>query len=91
MNKPSDRDHSSVIRFLENEGPLMEKDRNFIYHKEDLVTLRSGREHAWLDTAVENMLRWLRCRPIEVSILRINFLGTIANMGCLYSVCSSLK
>lgn len=66
MNRPTDRDHSSVSNYFQNEQPLMESDRDFLYHKEDLVTIRAGREHAWLDAAVENLLRWYPCAPVKV-------------------------
>jgi hypothetical protein len=35
----------------------MEGDDDFIYNKEDLITLRPGRESAWLDAAVEKILK----------------------------------
>ena len=76
MNKPSGRDQLSVQNFLENgdaaEGqrvrPLVAADTQFVYHKEDLVTLRPGRESAWLDALVERVLRVLHGRVVEVSI-----------------------
>lgn len=77
MSKPAERDHLSVKNFLENgfeeEGrlvrPLMQADSDFIYRNEDLVTLRPGRESAWLDAFVERVLKMLNWKPIQVSIL----------------------
>ena len=69
MNKPSNCDHASVVTFIENDQPLMEKDRKFIYEKEDLVAIKGGRENAWLDAAVESVLRWYPCKPIKASPL----------------------
>lgn len=66
LNRPTDRDHASVSHYFHNEQPLMEQDRDWLYRKEDLVTIREGREHAWLDAAVEGFLRWYPCRPIKV-------------------------
>lgn len=66
LNTPTDRDHASMSNYFSNEQPLVEADRDFLYHKEDLVTIRAGREHAWLDAAVENFLRWYPCKPIKV-------------------------
>ena len=71
LNAPTDRDHASVSNYIANEQPLMEADRDFIYHKEDLVTIRAGREHAWLDAAVEAFLRWYPCRPVKVRHLSV--------------------
>ena len=66
MNKPSTHDHRSVINFFENVEPLVEEERKFIYHQEDLVTIRAGRENAWLDAVVEKFLRLYPCRPMKV-------------------------
>jgi len=57
MNRPADRDQGSVMNYFENEMPLAQNDMKFIMEKEDLVTLRPGRENAWLDACVERMLR----------------------------------
>ena len=67
LNKPSDRDHASISNYFHNEQPLAEVDRDFLYHKEDLATIRASREAAWLDAAVEGFLRWYPCRPVKVS------------------------
>lgn len=48
--------------------PVYDEDAEFIDHKEDLVTLRPGREHAWLDASVERVLQCCNCPVIEVSI-----------------------
>lgn len=72
LDKPSNRDYRSVLHFMENDGgQLFKKDMEFIYEKEDLVTLRPGREHAWLDGFLERMLRVLRCRLIKVDSLNM--------------------
>ncbi|KAK0516460.1 hypothetical protein JMJ35_001063 [Cladonia borealis] len=62
INPPSDRDYNSVLSFMENDdGQLYEKEMEYIYEKADLVTLRPGREHAWLDGMIENILKICRC------------------------------
>ncbi|MCJ1382307.1 hypothetical protein MMC17_005420 [Xylographa soralifera] len=66
MSKPSKRDHASVVNFIEAHQPLSEQDRSFIYHKEDLVTLKNSDEHTWLDSAVERLLGF--------SFMRLGFL-----------------
>ena len=55
---------------MENEaGQLCEEENSFIYHKEDMITLRPGREHAWLDGMVERLLQTCRCGLLRVSTL----------------------
>jgi predicted nucleic acid-binding Zn ribbon protein len=72
LDTPSNRDYRSVLHFMENDGgQLYKKDMEFIYEKEDLVTLRPGREHAWLDGLLERILRVLRCRLIRVGFLNM--------------------
>ena len=66
LNRPTDRDHASVSNYFANDQPVLEQDREWIARKEDLVTIRAGREHAWLDAAVEGALRWYPCRPVKV-------------------------
>jgi len=66
LQKPSKRDHASLKNFLENDNPpLLGEDRAFIYEKDDLVTLQSGRENAWLDGFVERALKACHCWPIQ--------------------------
>ncbi|MCJ1244332.1 hypothetical protein MMC30_001530 [Trapelia coarctata] len=65
LNRPADRDHRSVINFLENQKPLFKSEVSFIYEKEDLVTLRPGRETAFLDAFVERVIRICNCKPIQ--------------------------
>ena len=69
MNPPSNRDYNSVLNFMENdEGQLYEKEMEYIYEKADLVTLRPGREHAWLDGTIESTLKMCRCGLLRVSL-----------------------
>ena len=67
LNPPSTRDYTSVLNFMELDGgQLYERESEFIYHKEDLVTLKPGREYAWLDGCVERILQKCRCRLLRV-------------------------
>ena len=69
LERPSNRDYQSVLSFMEyGGGQLFEEDMEFIYEKEDLVTLRPGREYAWLDGLLERTLKVLRCKLIKVSL-----------------------
>lgn len=65
MEKPTDRDHTSVTNYFNMEAPFVEADRDFLLHKDDLVTTRPGRDHAWLDAAVESALRWYPHGPVK--------------------------
>ncbi|MCJ1396465.1 hypothetical protein MMC18_009355 [Xylographa bjoerkii] len=63
LGQPSTRDYRSVLHFMENDGgQTYDEEMSFIYEKEDLISLRPGREYARLDSIVERMLRLLRCR-----------------------------
>jgi len=68
LNKPSSGEYTSVEAWINNVKPCLNAEHSFIYRKEDLVTLRPGREHAWLDSSVESLLRILNCRLVKVSI-----------------------
>ena len=50
-------------------GQVYEEESGWIYEKEDLITLRPGKEHAWLDGFLERMLRVCRCRLLRVRCL----------------------
>lgn len=56
-NRPPERDYNSVASFIRHKKPLLQGDDDFIYNKEDLITLRPGRESAWLDATVEKLLK----------------------------------
>jgi hypothetical protein len=67
LSKPTTSEYTSVETFMNNEKPLVEEEGSFVYRKEDLVTLRPGREHAWLDSTVEKALRTVDCSMIQAS------------------------
>ncbi|KAI4169579.1 MAG: hypothetical protein LQ343_005599 [Gyalolechia ehrenbergii] len=70
LDKPSSRDYRSVLRYMEKGGgQLFEEEMSWIYEKEDLVTLRPGREHAWLDGILERLLSLCRGKFVRVSVL----------------------
>jgi hypothetical protein len=64
LNKPARADYNSVDSFCTNE-PLACDENSWIQYKEDLITLRPGREHAWLDAGIERLLRWCHCSLVE--------------------------
>ena len=66
LNRPASRDYRSVKNFFDNEAPLC-ADEYYIYHKEDIITPKPGRENAWLDGIVERILQKFTCAPVKVS------------------------
>ena len=69
MNKPPMRDQISVRNYMENRAPLVEAEAAFVYDKEDLITLRPGRDRSFVDAFVESMLRVFNCKPLNVRLL----------------------
>ena len=67
LQRPSDRDYRSVKRWIQGNAPLVEDEEEFIHCKEDLVTLRRGRECAGFDGFMEMLLQKTNSRLIRVS------------------------
>lgn len=65
MNKPPVRDQLSLRNYVEGRQCLVESESAFAYHKEDLVTLRPGRDHSFVDAFVERMLRTFHCHLFQ--------------------------
>ncbi|KAH9219762.1 hypothetical protein DL95DRAFT_291332, partial [Leptodontidium sp. 2 PMI_412] len=63
-NRPSSRDYSSVKSYFDEEAPVCNTE-SYIYCREDLITLKPGRENAWLDAMVEKILQKCSCRLIR--------------------------
>lgn len=68
LNKPAARDYRSVRSYFEDKGPVVE-DEKYINYKEDIITLKPGRENAWLDAMVEKGLRKFASPTIRASSL----------------------
>ncbi|TVY12821.1 hypothetical protein LARI1_G008946 [Lachnellula arida] len=64
-NRPAQRDHNSVIRFIYNTQPLVQGESEFVHNNEDMITLRPGRESTWFDSFVEDILIRLPWRPVK--------------------------
>src|SRR5436305_15101947 len=94
FNRPSESDYKSVVTYMSNNKPLLQEDASWIYSKEDMITLRAGRDHAWLDDGIERLLKWFHCDIIEVSyhqtFMRLNLVLTSFIVFVLLSG-SSLK
>ena len=69
------RDQTSLRNFIENRQCLMEAESSFAYEKEDLVTLRPGRDRSFVDEFVERMLKVWHCRLIKVGGLNVILVG----------------
>ncbi|KAK0309585.1 hypothetical protein LTR82_015073 [Friedmanniomyces endolithicus] len=73
LQRPAQSDYTSVRNWFDAQKPLVMEDRNFIQRKEDLVTLRDGRESASFDEVVERSLlgldqflsSWCHCQVIK--------------------------
>ncbi|KAL9094999.1 MAG: hypothetical protein Q9165_002601 [Trypethelium subeluteriae] len=59
FQRPADRDYRSVRTWLYNTRPIVDEEEGFIRCKEDIVTLRHGRECAGFDGLVESILKRL--------------------------------
>ena len=86
-NRPSTSEYRSVCRYIEQNKPLVPKELEYIKHKDDLVTLRPGRDHAWLDRSIERALRVQPFPFINVSprntlplVLRLQSCNHFANI-----------
>jgi hypothetical protein len=72
FQKPSNRDYRSLRTWFYNIKPLSyEREEEFIKRREDLVSLRHGREWSGFDGVIECCVRKLHCRLIQVRISRI--------------------
>ncbi|MCJ1305171.1 hypothetical protein MMC08_007985 [Hypocenomyce scalaris] len=65
LQRPSDRDYRSVKRWIHGNKPLVADEEEYIHCKEDLVTLRRGRECAGFDGFMEMLLQKTNCRLIR--------------------------
>lgn len=74
LQRPSERDWRSVRKWLLEKAPLVKREQEFIMRREDIITLRSGREGAGFEGLVERTLgkadRFMQrfgCYAIQVS------------------------
>jgi len=65
LNRPAKTEYKSVAEYIRYNQPVADEEQAWVECKEDLITLRPGREHAWLDAGIEHILRWLNCTFIE--------------------------
>jgi hypothetical protein len=65
FNKPPNRDYLSVKRYFDQEPPVCSVE-SYIYCKEDIITLKPGRESTSLDRFVEKMVQKLPQETVRV-------------------------
>jgi hypothetical protein len=65
FQRPSDRDYRSLRRWYYRKSPLVEREGLWIKQKEDLVTLRQGREWAGFDGWIES---WIKKLPFGLEV-----------------------
>lgn len=66
FQRPSERDYISVRNWFRMTQPLVQKEQEFLRHKEELLTLSTGREWCGFDGFVESILKKLDCKLIQV-------------------------
>ena len=74
FNRPPSRDYGSVTHHFNHTDPLCNPE-SYIYHKEDIITLKPGRETAWLDTIVEKTLQRFHSSFVHASSMPIQGSG----------------
>ena len=95
INRPSESEYRSVRNYLETYKPLHRTEMEYIQHKQDLITLRPGRDHAWLDRSIDHTLHILDkpfpfltvCIPNSVIINTLSW----QEADHLQSACSALQ
>ena len=66
--RPSDRDYRSLRHWCGSENQLLRREQQFVKRKEDLITLRQGREWAGFDGWIESSIKKLPKRMSTVSL-----------------------
>lgn len=61
-----------MYNYLTDIDPVHDNEQQYIMWKEDLLTLRPGRDHAWLDRGIESCLQLLQMR---VPCIKVGCLG----------------
>jgi hypothetical protein len=69
LNRPTARDYLRAKSYFDEESPLCNVE-SYIYCKEDIITLKPGRETAWLDAFIEKVLQKFASRFIRVRVIQ---------------------
>ena len=66
IGPPTERNHFSLFNWIWNRQPLVPSERDFIFHKDDFVTLSSGQENSWLEARVEDIVNRIPLKKLQV-------------------------
>ncbi len=72
-------------RYFEQVPPVCNVE-SYIFREEDIMTLKPGRERAWLDDFVERVVQKLSCKIIRVEFLYLNAIPLLTLQRRNYSV-----
>lgn len=67
-SRPKTNEIRSVYNYLTDIDPVHDDEQQYILWKEDLLTLRPGRDHAWLDRGIEKCLQVLQTRVPYIQV-----------------------
>lgn len=67
-SRPKTNEIRSVYNYLTDIDPVHDDEQQYILWKEDLLTLRPGRDHAWLDRGIERCLQILQTRVPYIQV-----------------------
>ena len=91
FQRPTDRDYRSVRTWLHNLRPIVEQEEGYIELREDIVSLRHGREWAGFDGMIESLLHKLNCKLIRVRTLSFSYSHYISEGHVLIEMLCSRK
>ncbi|RFU26608.1 hypothetical protein B7463_g9724, partial [Scytalidium lignicola] len=77
-------------QFVHYKKPLLQGDDDFIFNKEDLITLRPGRESAWLHATVEKILKLFPRPAINLCFVPREFIINNANANTSNAICMGI-
>lgn len=69
LQKPSNRDYRNFRTWFWNKKPIADREMEFIKRREDLVSLRQGREWSSFDDLVERCVQKMHCKLLQVQNL----------------------
>lgn len=80
LQRPSNRDYDSLLNFFDRIKPIIATEAQWIHCREDIVTLRQGRESTSFDEFIETSIKrvdhlltqWLRCKILKVCLIEGN-------------------
>ena len=71
LNRASKRDYESVVNYFNTCDPVC-NDESYIFRKEDIITLKPGREESFLDSLIEKLLQKFSYNFIQVTLSDIH-------------------